>query len=219
MAASPHHPTTPRRQRGMSLIVVLVMLAAIFAIVAFSARLSLLAERSARNDRDRQVAMQAAEAALGDAEIDIMGPNTAANSRTCALYSTSTLLFEAGCGATLSTSANASTRGLCDVNSGTTPLYKTVFADDSSANRKYVEYGEMTGRGGELTTAVGGGAGGLPAKPPRYIIELITYRLPGGRTGAQNRAFKVTALGFGLNPQTQVMLQSVIYKPGQVSGC
>jgi type IV pilus assembly protein PilX len=59
-------------QRGVSLIVVMIMLSAIFVIVAFGSRLTLLGEKSARNDRDRQIAFQAAEAALSDAEVDLM---------------------------------------------------------------------------------------------------------------------------------------------------
>ena len=71
----------PARQRGMALVFVLIMISIVFVIAAVSSRIVTLGERAARNDRDRQVAFQAAEAALSDAERDIMGPNTGPKSR------------------------------------------------------------------------------------------------------------------------------------------
>ena len=53
-----------RPQKGLALIVVLGMMSVVFVVSAISVRLTLLAERSARNDRDRQIAFQSAEAAL-----------------------------------------------------------------------------------------------------------------------------------------------------------
>ena len=99
-------------QQGMALIVVLGMLSVVFVIATISIRLTLLAERSARNDRDRQIAFQAAEAALADAELDIMGPNTAANSRCSLIDAKQITKFTAGCGA----DTIEKTRGLCSSN-------------------------------------------------------------------------------------------------------
>lgn len=198
----------PAAQRGISLIVVLIMLSAIFMIAAFGARLTLLGEKSARNDRDRQIAFQAAEAALSDAEIDIMGPNAATNSRVCGMYSRKVELFAEGCG---NTNDN---RGLCSTNaSTTTPLYKTIDFEDTSSSRRYVKLGEYSGRDAGFST----GNSALPAQLPRYIVETIPFTIPGSLPNA--KAFLVTGLGYGLNKQTQVMLQSVIFKPGQTPGC
>ncbi len=196
------------RQQGISLVVVLVMLTAIFMIAAFGARLTLLGEKSARNDRDRQIAFQAAEAALGDAEIDIMGPNAAANNRVCNMYSLRVQLFAEGCGNT------AENRGLCSTNVSTTePLYKSIDFEDTSASRRYVKLGEYSGRDTGFST----GNSALPAELPRYIVETIPFNIPG--SSPNNKAFLVTGLGYGLNKQTQVMLQSVIFKPGPTPGC
>lgn len=198
----------PKRQQGIALIVVLILLSAIFLMAAVGSRLTLLGEKSARNDRDRQIAFQAAEAALNDAEIDIMGPNAASNSRVCQVSSRKIELFAAGCG------NDASSRGLCGTNtSTTTPLYKSINFEDTSTSRRYVKLGEYTGRDGGFSS----GNSALPAQLPRYIVEAIPFSMPGGQTN--HKAFLITGLGYGLNQRTQVMLQSVIFKPGQTPGC
>lgn len=195
-------------QRGVALIVVLIMMSAIFLLAAFGARFTMLGEKTARNDRDRQIAFQAAEAALSDAEIDIMGPNPATNSRECEIHARKVDMFAEGCGNT-----NA-TRGLCATNTSTTkPLYQSIDFEDTSSSRRYVRLGEYTGRDAGFST----GNGALPAQLPRYIVETIPFNIPGSLPNA--KAFLVTSLGYGLNRQTQVMLQSVIFKPGQTPAC
>lgn len=211
----------------MALIVVLGMLSVVFVIATISIRLTLLAERSARNDRDRQVAFQAAEAALSDAELDIMGPNSAANKR-CTMNWKDTAFFIDGCGA----STTDKTRGLCGSNSPGTdykPLYATINFDDSSdTTRQYALFGEFTGRSSYIKDQA---AGGLSSKNPRYIIEVVrNHRAPisvavtGG--GSPNRnidntgsAFLITALGYGVSDNTRVMLQALIFKPLATPGC
>ncbi|MEO5660843.1 MAG: PilX N-terminal domain-containing pilus assembly protein [Polaromonas sp.] len=197
------------RQRGISLIVVLIMLSATFLLAAFGARLTLLNEKAARNDKDRQIAFQAAEAALGDAEIDIMGPNTATSSRVADMDSRAIQLFSQGCGTT------ADNRGLCSTNTSTTttPLYQSIDFEDTSTSRRYVTLGEYTGRGSSFST----GNSALPAQLPRYIVETIAYNVPGGCPN--QKAFLVSGLGYGLNQQTQVLLQSVIFKPSPIPKC
>lgn len=202
----PCHTMNKHQQRGVSLIVVLILMSAIFLMAAFGARLTLLGEKSSRNDRDRQIAFQAAEAALGDAEMDIMGPNSAANSRTCSFSSKSIALFVEGCGAT------DADKGLC-LNTTAHPLYQSIDFEDTSSSRRYVLLGEFTG-GRETGFATGNSA--LPALLPRYIVETLNYKRP--RAKPEEQSFLVTAKGYGLNARTQVMLQSVIYKPA-TSGC
>ena len=60
-----------RRQNGVALVVVLLFLVAITGISLWTARQSMLAEGMARNQMDQEVARQAAESALRDAERDI----------------------------------------------------------------------------------------------------------------------------------------------------
>ena len=92
-----------RRARGMALVFVLIMKSIIFIIAAVSSRLVTEGERTARNDRDRQTALQAAEVALSDAEVDIMGP-TSLGTRVSMF---GTLPPGEGC------STEATTRGYC----------------------------------------------------------------------------------------------------------
>lgn len=200
-----------RQQQGISLIVVLILLSAIFIVAAFGARLTILGEKASRNDRDRQIAFQAAEAALADAEIDIMGPNEATNSRVCKMDGSQIDLFIDGCGST------DTDRGLCATNSSTTTqIYKTIDFEETGSSRHYVTLGDYTGRSVGFSTD----SSALPAKAPRYIIELIPYNHVAGANASQRKsAFLVTSVGYGLNDKTQVMLQSVIFKPEQTPGC
>ena len=77
LASFPERAALPR-QRGVALVVVLVLLLAISAVAVWSVRRSLTGEGLARNQIDQQAARQAAESALRDAERDIMNTSVAA---------------------------------------------------------------------------------------------------------------------------------------------
>lgn len=207
------------RQQGSSLIVVLMMLSIVLVMGVISARLSLFSERSARNDRDRQVAFQSAEAALLDAEIDMMGPNTLVGHRVCIFDSKKPSEFTDGCDV-------GSKAGMC--LSAATPgeawrAVKTLYVSESGKENTYktVEYGQFTGQ------TMPHGGNGFPVKLPRYTIEAVRYAGTGeaidnvGSTASAEYAFLVTAMGFGTRKETQVMLQALIYKPANKpnSGC
>ena len=209
-------PTRPRRQRpaarrdrGMALVFVLIMISIVFVIAAVSARLVIQGERTARNDRDRQTALQAAEVALSDAEVDIMGP-TSIGTRV-AMFGT--LPAGEGC------SSDAATRGYCGrllpTASATSLLdiYPPIFdVSDTSSSRAYATFGEFTGRNDEFAVS---SSGALPSRLPRYVIEKspISFRNRAQTVGKPLDAYIVTAIGYGLNPETQVILQAVISKP------
>src|SRR5450830_497717 len=69
------HPRCPdhchRRQSGAALPVTLMMLVVVMLLGVAAMQTSLLSEKSSRNHRDRQIAFQAAEAALRDAALDL----------------------------------------------------------------------------------------------------------------------------------------------------
>ncbi len=207
-----------RRNSGSSLIVVLIMLTVIFAMGVISVRLSLFGERAARNDRDRQVAFQSAESALLDAELDIMGPNTSANRRVCKFDSLVISEFVEGCGI-------GSNAGMCQNSASQGDAWKTVKAlylseSGSGASNQTVEYGQFTGQ------TLSSGSSGLSAKLPRYTIEAVRYAGTGSANDAvastkTEYAYLVTAMGFGTRVESQVLLQTLIYKPGNKpnSGC
>ena len=60
-----------RRERGVALLVTLLMLVAVLLLGASASTMALLGEQAARAERDRLIAFQAAEDALMDAERDI----------------------------------------------------------------------------------------------------------------------------------------------------
>lgn len=205
-------------QRGASLVVVLIMLTVIFVIGLISSRLALFSERSARNDRDRQIAFQSAEAALLDAELDIFGPNSSASKRVCVFDSKKPVEFVEGCG--------TGTRGGMCLNSASPgdawKIVKSLYLSESGTggSNKTVQYGEFTGQA--LPTA----GSGLTVRLPRYTIEAVPYSGTGlsydaVASGKIEYAFVVTAMGFGFRDETQVLLQALLYKPGNKpgSGC
>lgn len=201
---------SPQQQRGMALVFVLIMVSIIFVIAAVSSRVVTLGERAARNDRDRQTAFQAAEAALSDAEIDIMGPNASTEQRV-AMFGT--FGADEGC------SNGATTRGFCGALAS--DAYKSIFKDGWSG-RRYATFGEFTGRttfwdDGEVRYSdfAVSSSGALPVQLPRYIIEksAINYRNRAATAGKPFDAFVITAIGYGIQPGTQVVLQAVISKP------
>ncbi|UUZ55346.1 hypothetical protein LP419_06225 [Massilia sp. H-1] len=61
------------RQQGAALLAVLGIMLAMMILAVSAMRAALHGERSARAERDRMIALQAAEAALIDAERDIEG--------------------------------------------------------------------------------------------------------------------------------------------------
>lgn len=208
-------------QRGLALVFVLLMMVIAITMALFAARLTILGDAASRNDRDRQVAFQSAELALNDAELDIMDAGLAlaagSTARGCKFGNPNIAFHPArGC------SSDASRRGFCDLDaSSTEPIYQQIEwekADGSEVDdsqRRYVRYGEFTGRSGELTT--GTGKPPVPASPPKYIVVQSTPNklqiLRGGQTMEVEAAYKVYALGYGVNRHTRVLLESQIYKP------
>ncbi|MBX3657893.1 MAG: hypothetical protein KF740_05610 [Ramlibacter sp.] len=224
----PHMPRlckTPIRrrntvgQKGIALIFVLVMMSIISAVAIIAARTTLLSERAARNDRDRQVAFQAAEMALNDAERDIMDPTIDVPNKRACLFGKAVMAEEGKC------QSSATRRGVCKssqaLDDADTPMYKAVdWNDTSDATRAYVNYGEFTGRGEYLQTGNGGG----PVMPPKYIIvqsrRLTKFPVVGQpEPGTTPHGYRVYALGYGASRETQVLLEAVFVKPLMADSC
>ena len=64
----------PARQRGAAMVIALVMLLILTLLATASARMTLLDERMMGNTQDRNVAFQAAEAAIRTGEGDLIAP-------------------------------------------------------------------------------------------------------------------------------------------------
>jgi len=191
----------------MSLIVSLLMLVVILLLGTSAAQIALQAEKGARNDRDRQIALQAAEAALMDAEMDIEQSPDPARSRSDLFSSDNMQGFpEAGCVAGTSNIK----LGLCAPSGpGARPAWAAVDFLDDSGSASSVPYGQFTG------AAFQSGAGSLPARPPRYVIEPMIFAYKGHGAEMPTVFYRVTAIGFGMREETQVVLQTYYRKGGK----
>jgi type IV pilus assembly protein PilX len=84
MRLARHHFLAMTNERGFSLIVSLMMLIVIIILGISASQMAVNEERGSRADRDRQIAFQAAEAALKDAELEILGPPPPTTVPNCA---------------------------------------------------------------------------------------------------------------------------------------
>lgn len=175
------------RERGVSLVLVMIFLVILSMLGISAMQSSTLSSRIARNETDRNVAFQAAESALRDAENDIAYrrfDRTACTPSTMGCRTFEGLLnFDVAC-----------TDGLCDTVGAAlaTNIWETaaIWATTGSS----VAYGTHTG------------AAGLPLvfRQPRYIIEGFQTGLDG------STVYRVTAVGFGASESTQIMLQTSV---------
>jgi len=192
------------RQRGMALAISLMLLLMVMLLGVSAAQLCLQGEKAARGERDRDVAFLAAEDALADAEQDIAGgPKGAGDpARAAALEAES---FAADCAG--GAAAGLRARAAADK----APVWQVV--DLSGAE----DGGACTATHGAYTgAAMPTGQGFLPFKKPRYLIERMECHQPGedASAGAPSRyCYRVTVIGFGAKPGTEVVLQSVFSKP------
>lgn len=195
-------------QRGTVLVISLVMLLAALLLGLSSARNALQGEKAARNERDRRIAFEAAEAALMDAELDIEKSPDAERSRSSHFSKSSALGFP-GDDEPVCRSGAGVDQGLCrHPAEREMPVWQAVnFLDENSASAASVAYGSFTGQRFAF------GKGSLPARLPRYVIELMKYNRPGENAEEDGSYFyRVTAIGFGARESTQVVLQTFYRK-------
>jgi type IV pilus assembly protein PilX len=217
----PHESGMGNSQRGVALVVVMIFIVALTSIAIFSARNVSLSERVARNQLDAQVAREAAEAALRDAEFDL-------------LLASDVLRTGAKCARTGLRPVNeniAQFTGTCSKGQcGLPPArYETsnyaIATNTSNTGEPWWEEAKGGLWNDDLTikpTAVGVNCtfvGGVPygtysgradlvgvSRQPEYLIEYF-------RIGTNN-LFRINARGFGRNPNTEVVLQSY-FRPFQ----
>jgi type IV pilus assembly protein PilX len=177
-------PRTPS-QRGISLVIVMIFLLILSALGVTAMQSSTFSARIAGNESDRNLAFQAAEAALRDAELDIK--NTRADGSLCTAST-------AGCRSELINRGDGFDTtcplGRCDSTAMATPVWEdtTKWATSGAS----VAYGTYTG------------ATALPvvAQQPRYLLEYFPL--------GDSTVYRITAVGFGANTSTQIMLQSAV---------
>ena len=180
------------RQRGLSLVTTLVLMLATLGLGVAVMSVNAMGERMIANTKDRDLALQAAEAALRDGEQDVannISPATAFTD-TCA-------------------------GGLCTPPSqrdslgplASLPVDDARLGFDWSVDAKVRSYGQFTG------------AAQFPsvAQQPRYVIEKFSFLgTPAGESvvlGAEPVApgvgYRITARAVGARPETVVVLQSI----------
>lgn len=199
----------PGEQCGATLIITLLMLVVVLLLGIAAARIALQGEKAARNDRDRQIAFQAAEATLLDAEMDIEASPNADRSRSNLFHRDSVEGFPLegnACGSGIKNRF----LGLCrHASAPAQHVWQTVDFMNSTSTASSIPYGQFTGQ----VFPTGGGS--LPALAPRYIIELIPDRKMGERADKTGYLYRITAIGFGTHETTQVALQSIYRKANQ----
>ena len=189
-------------QRGISLVMVMLILVVVSVLGVGAAQIAILSERGARNDRDQQIAWQAAEAALVDAEFDMRDP-VPATSRQSLFDSKNQVAFFSGCG-TATSVAGGNSLGLCALNSTGKPAWLAVDFTTINAAATTTALGAFTGR-----SFASGGLGIQPAQLPRYVIEVLPD--PFGDASNPKVIYRVTAMGFGPRKDIQAVLQ-IIYR-------
>jgi len=200
-SAQPAPAAPAAGQGGVALVVVLLVLLIVTVVGLASAKLALLGEKSARHDRDAQIAFEAAEAAIVDAENDIRNLGNGA----CATLRGNTQFASPDPGAIPSGTclATSAERGICTPALGDVqkPTWAVVdFMDDGSE--------APTARFGEFTCQVfDAGTGIKPARPPRYLIEVIQDQAPGESASEPRFMYRITAVGFGPRVDTRAVVQ------------
>jgi type IV pilus assembly protein PilX len=183
------------RQHGAALLTSVIFLLILTMLVITVVIASITEEKMAGNSRDRNLAFQAAEAALRDAMRDIHSARVAGNTG-----------FDAAC-----------TDGLCLPKTDGTPHWIDLNSNSGwttgAVTGPSIGYGDKTGAA--ALTGV--------AKQPRYIIEVLKAPPIAGESMSQPNPsrhfnYRATAKGYGNAvdsssvPISQVVLQAVYSK-------
>ena len=186
--------TPARKQRGLSLITTLLFMVAALMLGVSVLSVNVMQERVIGNTKDRDLAFQAAEAALRDGEEDLVKKLDAA------------AVFTPTCDA-----------GLCTPPSRrATPLSVSVdkvLGFDWGKPAQVRMYGQYTGAS-QFPGVFGNGQ-------PRYVIEQLgpvgkafgESETKGNDPGQRDAvAYRITAQGTGAREETVVVLQSIYTK-------
>ena len=194
-----------KRQRGAILIVSLLFLVILTLLGVTAMTGTTMEERMAGNTRDTGLALQAAEAALRDARRDINGLPVAGGGRGVPMHGS---MF--GNAAGTAGTCSPANQGLClpAKNPDGTDYMRAPGAvlpnmpNHDMLGTPSVRYGQFTG-----ALAMGGAPTGVLANQPRYIIEVFCLQQLGESLERFCTFYRITARGYGRNPNTQVTLQ------------
>ncbi len=204
-------------ENGFVLVTALMFLVVLTILGLSIMNTNTMEERMAGFFRDRQVALEAAEAGLREAERDI-------------LYGTRNIAGGTNFGPVVAgvLAVGCTADGLCKPKTGEMPPNPATTAPWISGDPVWVDLertndpGWMRGEDSAYTTKYGTYSSppstALPvvAKQPRYIIESITVVLAGSSVkvgyGPQSNStvYRVTSVGFGRRVSTRVVLQGML---------
>lgn len=223
-------PKSPTSSKGVALVVVLVFMLALSIMAVFSSRNATMGERQARNELEFQIARQAAEAALRDAEIDlrIPEPNGLFQLPGAPCSRAGSLLRAKGvAGLPSAEFTDACLAGQCGVPNA---RYAVTWATATPTNRgapwwpttKGGLWGNKTSvsdctaftGGVPLGTFTGATAITGVARQPEYLIELLTPETTPG--GVQDAIFECT--GKANSGASQKVLSSQDESTGGTAG-
>lgn len=135
---------------------------------------------------------------MSGARIALQDERAARNDRDRALFAMAAPRFPVGCGKA------GVLRGLCDGQAAGAAWQRIDFADGTAANGRTAAYGQFTGQ------AMQAGDGPLQQRLPRYLIESFADRRAGAAAdlAASDRLYRISAMGFGTQDGTRVLLQA-----------
>jgi type IV pilus assembly protein PilX len=211
------------QQRGVALFMVLMVTLVIVALSVSLAVGVFGGQKSARSIADHAIARQAAEAALRDAELDLMCQqwNSATQSfafnNSAAVGSTNPRSFcdkvidrcnQIGSTGRTPTCVNGLVNAPLSTNGNVpAPTESNPFATGSNCS---VAYGSITL---QPKFELSGLSQQTQPAPPRYSIEQFTYN-PSGEVGKDLPAYRITARGYGRgNAATTTVDLESIYRP------
>ena len=215
--------SSKQSNRGSTLIISLLFLMVTTLIATGVWRLAMQQESMTGSERDYQIAFEAAEAALRDAELDYFNVCARLNQSNLAAACTvrqkpiaGLQLVGSQSGGDVPPDGSCSDAGLClgkfQVHGGIKvyegkPDMTIVDGTAVPALGARVTYGQFTrdpnDPGQRIANVV---------KQPNYVIEAICL---GGATSAAgcNPIYRVTAIGYGRRADTRVTLQSFLEPP------
>lgn len=209
-------PIRRNGQRGAVLVIALLFFTILTILGVTAMTATTFEEKMAGNTRDVALAFQAADAALRDARRDINNIVIAPFAAPRVPRISGSTGFGDGTDADNGTCGTAVappvTLGLCrpgpyDRVKGIQP----VFNVNSHDLAKSVEYGKFTGA---LMPNL------MLSQKPRYIIEVMCFLPPAGTATIGGNAndycnfYRITATGYGGNPNTSVTVQEIFLASG-----
>lgn len=207
----------PARERGAALVIALLLLTVVSLLATAAWQVGLQEERMVGHQRDRNVAFEAAEAALRDAESDVLG--ICARGETGCSPRPDFIHGETGFGDG-GVEGSCSEEGLCLPHRAERPDFTSTAALEAlraTVTPRSVGYGTFTRPAAQRAFR---GPNGAPLpRQPRYVIEVMCYH--GGGQGMTSSfvascptpIYRITAVGWGPRQggngeATEVVLQS-----------